>query len=671
MATPFAGSVQVIGASGPVGFARIDTFVSGSLTPQAAYTTAALSIPHSNPIICDALGRATVWLNPALTYRIRYRDAAGIAIPYADFDVVKGDNIGASAGAGLVGFLYNVIYAAGTVGKWLQDLATAAGSAFIGFAQAGVGAVTRTVQSKLRENVSVKDFGAVGDGIAIDTSAILAAVAAAKLSGAGLVFPSGTYKFASPIIIDWSFARVTFLGKVRLVYTGASSYAICIDGGVTGPNAAVHGVVFGMGNPPVIEAIGTTWAVYSRSNHRGHLEFDVAGCLTAGLKVAFAVCMTFRVRVSGNLVPFVQVPTFGMLLDQRDAGEYVSACTFDMPIIEAVLSHGIVSTACQHCTFINGTSEGNGGGGYIESGNSQRNMLVNMDNEANVGADFSLGGFGTTLFGVLGTFYGTAGAAATIDGPRNTIQGGSIRKLTINPTAVGTVLRDFFISNTVSGGGFTDNGVSTVYDNVRLLSNFQNMDIPDRDRSPKRKRIGPMTVFSAANENPCRITIADNGLDPGDSVVFAGVGGMTQLNGNTYQVEPIPNSNSFYLMSAGAYVNSTAFGVFTTGGTATQTAFTGTWVNTGGGLREAGFTKDAAGLVHMVGNVQSGTTGTAVLTLPVGHRPLATVAFSCLNTQVPELAVVTITSAGVVTATFATPALAKISLDNISFRADL
>lgn len=61
--------------------------------------------------------------------------------------------------------------------------------------QAGTGAVSRTSQDKLREFVSVKDFGAVGDGVTDDTAAIQAAAAAIQSAGGGvLFFPHGTYK---------------------------------------------------------------------------------------------------------------------------------------------------------------------------------------------------------------------------------------------------------------------------------------------------------------------------------------------------------------------------------------------------------------------------------------------------------------------------------------------
>lgn len=57
------------------------------------------------------------------------------------------------------------------------------------FKPAGTGAVATDVQSKLRESVSVKDFGAVGDGVTDDTDAFQAAIDTQK----NIFIPAGTY----------------------------------------------------------------------------------------------------------------------------------------------------------------------------------------------------------------------------------------------------------------------------------------------------------------------------------------------------------------------------------------------------------------------------------------------------------------------------------------------
>lgn len=62
----------------------------------------------------------------------------------------------------------------------------------VDYNQGGTGAVSRTVASRLQEYISVKDFGAVGDGVTNDTAAFLAAALAAGASNP-IYVPSGIY----------------------------------------------------------------------------------------------------------------------------------------------------------------------------------------------------------------------------------------------------------------------------------------------------------------------------------------------------------------------------------------------------------------------------------------------------------------------------------------------
>lgn len=69
------------------------------------------------------------------------------------------------------------------------------GSSVIGFIDGGLSAVARTVEGKLRDMVSVKDFGAVGDGVNDDTTAIQAALDATSF----VYFPKGEYLISAPL----------------------------------------------------------------------------------------------------------------------------------------------------------------------------------------------------------------------------------------------------------------------------------------------------------------------------------------------------------------------------------------------------------------------------------------------------------------------------------------
>lgn len=72
-------------------------------------------------------------------------------------------------------------------------------SATIDYTAAGTGAVTRSVEAKLRETVSVTDFGAAGDGSSDDTAEIQAAIDALPVEGGVLIFPEGDYLIGAQI----------------------------------------------------------------------------------------------------------------------------------------------------------------------------------------------------------------------------------------------------------------------------------------------------------------------------------------------------------------------------------------------------------------------------------------------------------------------------------------
>jgi hypothetical protein len=76
----------------------------------------------------------------------------------------------------------------------------------VSYTPPGTGAVITNVQTKLRETVSVKDFGATGDGVTDDTVAIEAAIAYAATAQGGatgnsVYFPTGTYLISNTIIL--------------------------------------------------------------------------------------------------------------------------------------------------------------------------------------------------------------------------------------------------------------------------------------------------------------------------------------------------------------------------------------------------------------------------------------------------------------------------------------
>ena len=116
--------------------------------------------------------------------------------------------------------IVDTIFTSGTTitSNWLNGVNDAINDA----TQDITGATPRTVVSKLADTVSVKDFGAVGDGVTDDTAAIQAAVNAVRAAGGGTIyFPTGTYLVSTTIDLYQGTA-------VNLVVRGAGRTATTI-----------------------------------------------------------------------------------------------------------------------------------------------------------------------------------------------------------------------------------------------------------------------------------------------------------------------------------------------------------------------------------------------------------------------------------------------------------
>ena len=148
---------QFLDANGnPLAGGFVYYYIPSTTTFKNTYQDSALTILNTNPIILDSAGECMAYGTGS--YRQIVTDVNG-----------------------------NLIWDQPTISILVNDAAN------ITYTQGSTGSVSRTVQNKFQETVSVKDFGAKGDNSTDDTSFIQAAINYGLTNGTAIYFPSGTY----------------------------------------------------------------------------------------------------------------------------------------------------------------------------------------------------------------------------------------------------------------------------------------------------------------------------------------------------------------------------------------------------------------------------------------------------------------------------------------------
>jgi hypothetical protein len=75
----------VLDANGnPVSGAKIYTYIAGTSTPQATYTDRTAGTPNANPTVADSAGRAVLFFDDSVVYKIVVKDSSDVEIKTVD-----------------------------------------------------------------------------------------------------------------------------------------------------------------------------------------------------------------------------------------------------------------------------------------------------------------------------------------------------------------------------------------------------------------------------------------------------------------------------------------------------------------------------------------------------------------------------------------------------------
>lgn len=260
------------------------------------------------------------------------------------------------------------------------------------FLQAGAGAVTRSVNDKLRDFVSVKDFGAVGDGLTNDTAALQTAIN----TGFPLRFPAGTYRAAN-LTQSTNFQRFYADGDVKIQKNANGPIITC-----TGSDVEFNGIDFrGDAAAPVFTGdnvvatgnnfrlinCGSRWASGRAVKATGNHVQIIGTCDIYQTTNATASGFDIELGVSGTATLYHYIQH---IYSSQSTGGILTTDTGSL---------SVVGSQFGKLTIANGTSPSGINGGMYVGNRILGNVTVNVSNSTFSGNQLS----GSTITFAAGT----------------------------------------------------------------------------------------------------------------------------------------------------------------------------------------------------------------------------------------------------------------------------
>jgi len=635
--------LQFFDANGnPLVGGKLYSYAAGTTTPLATYADYDGTTTNTNPVILDSRGEADVWLSSSY-YKLKLTDSNNV-------EIWTVDHIGGFATMADVTAAINALTA---------SLAASSGSSLIGFIQAGTGAVATTAQAKMRETISVKDFGAVGDDTHDDTTNIQAAINYANTIGGDVYFPAGIYKITNTLTINNS-GDETDTFKASMYGDSSSSARIRgvagnynmleITGGTVSSGLHSHQVIRGLFF--VKEGLTSTGACISGDN-LAFLSLEDVSCLggeysfyaTDVLSSVFYNCV-FRFAGTGMRAEYTNV-------------SYPNALTMVGCVIGNNLNAGAWILGGTTFNMFGGSVESNG----LEGSSSTKFgvLLSNSGVQGSVSGNFS-GVYFENNVGTADVWLTNSAqpAAASISGCSFARLGATL--YTTNNILVET-----------SGAGVTQS-VSVAGCGFRYFNDY----VPNSGRkyiNAISTSSGVSTVawsgcvFQSATETPTITNeIQLTGGAGGYVTAVTGTSPVVSSGGTTPAISMAASSGS-----TNGYLSSTDWNTFN--GKA-STAFPGwnsvsfqnSWSDAGFPSPLCSYYKDAFSVVRLQGGaIRSGNSSATIFTLPSGYRPASVMVFPVYGevSSVATLSIVTIDTSGNVSML---PAGNTVGLNSITFQ---